>query len=59
MNKMWAILQYIVTLVAGILLTIAILLKDNSIFKAITLGTGLGLYNSIIYTLISKTNKEE
>ncbi len=51
MKKLITILEYILTLVAGVLLTIGIYL-ERSLTQSIITGLGIGLYNSVIFLLI-------
>ena len=54
-NRVVTIILYIVTLVAGVLVTLGIFL-DSSPAKALTLGFGIGLYNGVIIHLIDRRN---
>ena len=58
MKKVITILEYILTLVAGVLLTIGIYL-ERSLAQSITTGLGIGLYNAIIILLIGDVKDKE
>lgn len=52
------IILYILTLVAGVLLTIGIYL-DRSLAKSMITGLGIGLYNAVIFLLIGDFKNKE
>lgn len=58
MKTLQMTLFYVMTLSAGILVTIGIFL-DKGIGKALTLGFGIGLYNGVILTLVNKKLEEK
>ena len=58
MKKVTTILEYILTLVAGVLLTIGIYL-ERSLAQSITTGLGIGLYNAVIFLLIGDVKDKE
>lgn len=58
MKTVITILEYILTLVAGVLLTIGIQL-ERSLAQSITTGLGIGLYNAVIFILIGDIKSKE
>lgn len=58
MKKVIIILEYILTLIAGVLLTAGILL-ENSLAQSMTTGFGIGLYNAIIFILIGNVEDKD
>jgi len=58
MNKVITVLEYILTLVAGVSLTIGICL-ERSLAQSIATGLGIGLYNAVIFLLIGDVNNKE
>lgn len=58
MKKVITILEYILTLAAGVFLTIGICL-ERSLAQSIITGLGIGLYNAIIFVLIGSVNDKE